>query len=176
MKRNIFTALLVLIIAMLMLPGVVLGADSFTVGPAALDIQLDEDGNGTTSVYVSSTFDGELVVGVEGIPVKVEPEKIKVTSNDQSRKVDLVLRGDKSFEEKPYSGKLTFLAYTGDNVAYGVKIKANVTMQPAEPEEEEPSKSRITDAFRSNTLIIVLIVLVIVALAAGILIGRKRRV
>ena len=175
MKKSIVLALLIIMVmAALVLPDAILADGGFTIGPAAVDIELDENGNGETFIYVSSTFDGELVVGVEGIPVTVEPKKITVRKNDTSRKVNLLLHGDESFESKPYSGKLTFLAYSGANVAYGVKIKANATAAPAEPELPEKKKAGVFD---NQMLMIILIVLllIIIALLAFIMLGRRRR-
>jgi hypothetical protein len=175
MKKSIFLALLIImVVAVLALPCAILADGGFTVGPPAVDIELDENGNGETFVYISSTFDGELVVGVEGIPVTAQPQKIKVTKTDTSKKVSLILHGDESFESKPYSGKLTFLAYSGANVAYGVKIKANVTAAPVEPELPEEKEA---GGFDNTMLMIVLIVLllIIIVLLAFIVISRRRR-
>ncbi|MEJ2739130.1 MAG: hypothetical protein P8105_04780 [Dehalococcoidia bacterium] len=175
MKKSIFlTLLIIMVTAVLVLPGAILADGGFTIGPAAVNIELDENGNGETFVYVSSTFDGELVVGVEGIPVTVEPQKIKVTKTDVSKRLNLILHGDESFESKPYSGKLTFLAYSGTNVAYGVKIKANVTAAPVQPELPEEKEAGVFD---NQMLMIVLIVLllIIIVLLAFIMISRRRR-
>jgi hypothetical protein len=175
MKKKILFAVVAVIAMLALVPGIALAASSFTVGPATVTIPVAPDGTGTTSVYITSTFDGELVVGIEGLPLLVEPEKITVTKTDKNKQVDLSFQGDDSFELKSYSGKLTFLAYTGSNVAYGVKIKANVEAQEQGQQMDETSKTGITAAIKDNAIIVIVVLVALIALFGGLLIGRRQR-
>jgi hypothetical protein len=175
MRKTILCATVALVAILALIPGIALAASSFTVGPATVTIPVTSDGTGTTSVYITSSFDGELVVGIESLPLEVEPEKITVTKTDQNRKVDLSFRGDDSFEMKPYSGKLTFLAYTGSNVAYGVKIKANVEAQQQGQQMDETSKTSFTAWIKGNAIIVIVVLVALIALFGGLLIGRRQR-
>ena len=176
MKKGALVAILAVLILLLTLPSVALGSAGFAIGPPSISVTVPDDGESTAYVYVTSGFDGKIVVGTENIPFRVEPETITVSSTDQNRKVELTFYGDKSIEEWTYSGKLTFLAYTNGNVACGVKINAEVTQvvqAQVEPAEEEAGNSFL-DGIKDNYLVILLSLLVIVALLGGIMIGRRR--
>jgi hypothetical protein len=177
-KWILFSILAMVAILNTVIPGIASAESGFAVGPAQLDVTVSENGSSPAYVYVTSYLDGELVVGTENLPFHVEPETIPITATDRNRKVELVVHGDTSLTKGQYSGKLTFLLYTGSNVAYGVKINTNIT-QESNPvtQESEPSGivAEITDIATQNYIIIIVVVGVLVALALGIFIGRKSK-
>jgi hypothetical protein len=180
MKKRVLVAVLPVFILLLAFPSIVMGDSGFTVGPPSINVTVPADGESTAHVYITSGFDGEIDVGTESIPFRVEPETISVSSTDNNRRVELTFYGDESIEEGTYSGKLTFLAHTGDNVAYGVKIKANVTQvgnneqvsQVTPPREKENS---LSGTIKDNYIAVIIGILVVIALILGIMLIRKRK-
>jgi len=177
--RKWILSLAILAIAIFgVLPGIALAnsGGGFTVGPARLEVTVPENGSSPAYVYVTSYLDGELVVGTEDLPFRIEPGTIPVSSTDRNQEVELLVYGDPSLVEEQYSGKITFLFYAGDNVAYGVKLRADIT-QTVEPEVSADSEvSGIVppaDGGGPNYLVIGLIAGVVVALAVGIIIGVR---
>jgi hypothetical protein len=165
------------ILCLLAIP-ITASAGGFAVGPPSISVTIPAYGEGTTSIYITSDFDGELIVGVEDIPFRVEPETIQVSSTYVQKEVELTFYGDPSISEGTYSGKVTLLAYSGNNVAHGVKIKADVTqisqIHPGQADEGNGGNSFV-DTIKDNYIAVILGVMVIVALAVGIGIGRMRR-
>jgi hypothetical protein len=180
MKKRVLVAVLPVLILLLAFPSIVMGDSGFTVGPPSINVTVPADGESTAHVYITSGFDGEIDVGTESIPFRVEPETISVSNTDNNRRVELTFYGDESIEEGAYSGKLTFLAHTGDNVAYGVKIKVNVTQvgnneqvsQVTPPREEENS---LSGTIKDNYVAVIIGILVVIALILGIMLIRKRK-
>jgi hypothetical protein len=156
------------------------GDSGFTVGPPSVSVTVPVDGEGTANVYITSGFDGEIVIGTENIPFRVEPETVSVSSADKSRKIELRFYGEESAEEGTYSGKLTFLAYTTDNLGFGVKINAEVTqlsggLEGGIAEAGDDKENIVSDTTTKYYLVIIIGVLAIVALFAGILIGKGKK-
>jgi hypothetical protein len=54
-------------------------------------------------------------------------EKYSGSSTDEYREIEMRFYGNGSVEAGRYSGNISFLLYTSDTVAYGVKIDADVT-------------------------------------------------
>ena len=102
-------------------------AASFTVSPVSVQATVYQGEPQTVSIYITSDFNGELVVGTEGIPFSVEPATIQINSSFNQHEVVLSIHGNSSTQNGTYNGKITFLAFTGDNVAAGVKINAQIT-------------------------------------------------
>ena len=173
MKGHTLAAILAISILVLACPSIALGNSGFAVGPPSISVTVPADGESTAYVYITSGFDGEIVIGNEDIPFRIEPETIAVSSTDQNKKVALTFNGDRSIEEGTYSGKLTFLAYSDNNVAYGVKLKANVT-QVGQAGGQSGGNSFI-NTIKDNYVVVILGVLVVVALIVGIIIGRRKR-
>jgi hypothetical protein len=145
----------------------------FAVGPVQLDVTVPSNGSNSTYVYVTSYVDGELVVGTENLPFRIEPTTIPITSTDRTRKVELTVYGNTSLTKGQYVGKLTLLLYTGNNVAHGVKLNANVTQTGS---ESEPSwLDVLIDIITRNWVAIIAVAGIVVALALGIFIGRKSK-
>jgi hypothetical protein len=180
MRKWILFSIILAIVIFGILPAVALADNDggFAVGPAKLEVTVPEDGSSPAYVYITSYLDGELVVGTENLPFRVEPETIPVSATDRNQEVELLIYGDPSLEGGQYSGKITFLFYAGDNVAYGVKLSADIT-QTSELSGVVPESAPggvlppATGGGGPNYLIIGLIAGVVVALAVGIIIGVR---
>jgi hypothetical protein len=179
MRKWILLSIILTIALFGIVPGIALAADGgFAVGPAKLEVTVPENGSSPAYVYITSYLDGELVIGTENLPFRIEPETIPVSATARNQEFELLIYGDPLLEEEQYSGKITFLFYTGDNVAYGVKLSADIT-QTGEPAgdlaESEPGGvvPPAQDGGGPNYLIIGLIAGVVVALAVGIFIGIR---
>ena len=173
MKKRVLAAVLAILTLLLVSPPIALSNSGFAVGPPSISVTVPADGESMAHIYITSGFTGELVVGTEGIPFRVDPETIPVSSADQNKEVESTFYGDQAVEEETYSGKLTFLAHADNNVAYGVKIKADVT-QVGQASGEYGGNSYM-NAIKGNYVVVILSVLVVVALLVGIMIGRRRR-
>jgi hypothetical protein len=144
----------------------------FSVSPAELEVTVREGDTSPAYVYITSYFSGNLVVGTEGIPFRVDPESILVNSTDRGRKVELTIHGSPSIKAGQYPGKLTFLAYAGSSVAYGVKVDITVTQLGSEVSPKE-----FTDQLTewSSVSIAVSAAAALAALLVGVLIGWRLR-
>ncbi len=168
-------------------PGAVLANGGFSIGPDKLAVNVPADGDSTVNVYVTSSVDGELIVGTENIPFRVEPGTIPISAADLQRRVELTVYGNPVVEAGEYSGKLTFRIRSDSNVSYGIKLKATITQvsPPAETtptaltEEAEGKVAEVSliETARDNLLVIILgaLVLVLIAVLVGIIIGRRQR-
>jgi hypothetical protein len=151
----------------------------FSIAPASLEVSIPGNKPGSVYVYVTSHFNGTLVVGTEGIPFQVEPRSISVSANDTNRKVKLSISGNQEVKTGEYAGKLTFLAYPGKNVAYGIKVDILVKQTGS-----TGFVAGLLDQFGgrnagggalSYAVLAVSGLAVIAALVVGILIGRRLR-
>ena len=150
--------------------GIVLGDSGFRIAPSELELNVGENDSGTASVYITSDFNGQLITGVEDIPFHVNPGRIDVTDRDVNKKVALTLYCDRDLEEGVYAGKVTFLANTGTNVAYGIKMNVRITRT-----SDIDNEMSAVDTNNDNNVIIYAVIGVLVALVIGIFIGRKFR-
>ena len=149
------------------------GESGFAVGPAKLDVTVPENGSTHAYVYITSYVDGELVVGTENLTFRIEPTTIPITPTDRTRKVELTIHGNTSLATGQYSGKLTLLLYTGNNVAHGVKINVNVTQEG--PETAPSWLDEFIQVITQNYVLIIAVAGVLVALTLGIYIGRRSK-
>jgi hypothetical protein len=163
MVKAVYPLLLVAVAIFGMLPSVVLGSSGFTVAPSRLEITVPEHGSSTAYVYITSHLDGELIVGTEDIPFRVEPETIPVSSVDKNKKVELQIYGDPAVGGGKYTGKLTFLALTDENLALGIKIDVYIT---------KISEKGFIERY---IVIIAAVAAMVVAIIIGILIWRRGR-
>ena len=170
---TLFPILALVIVLNAVIPCIALDESGFAVGPAQLDVTVPENGSTPAYVYITSYVDGELVVGTENLTFRVEPPTIPITPTDRNRKVELKVHGNTSLATGQYSGKLTLLLYTGNNVAHGVKISANVTQEG--PESEPSWLDEIIDVIAQNWVIIIAVAGIIIALTLGIYIGRRSK-
>lgn len=174
MKKRILLTAIITVVIFGLLPGVALGGGGFSVTPTHLEATVTGDEASPLYIYITSYSDGELIVGTEDIPFRIEPESIPVSSTDENRKVELLVYGDPSLEEGEYSGRLTLLAYSGTNVAYGIKIDTVITQRHRHTLGSLVEES--VDTVERNYIVIAAVAAgVVAALVLGILIGRKSR-
>ena len=134
-KQTLFLFFITLIISTTALPK----AEALGIGPPSFELDLHRGGSNSTKVYITSDgLTGELVVGKESLPFRVEPATINITSDDTNKPVEITFYGNKTLEPDVYEGKVTFLAYTGGFVAVGIKIRAKINLleEVAKTQEE----------------------------------------
>jgi hypothetical protein len=172
-KWIVFVILAVTVVFNAVMPCNALDENSFAVGPSQLIVTVPANGSNSTYVYITSYVDGELIVGTENLPFHIEPTTISITSTDRTRKVELTVHGNTSLTTGQYLGKLTLLLYTGNNVAHGVKLNANVTQTGS---ESQPSwLDELIDVITHNWVVIIVVAGILVALTLGIFIGKKSK-
>ena len=104
------------------------------VGPPSLELQVPVDGSNSTVVYFTSDgLSGELIVGCENLPFKVEPETVSMSPDDVNKPLEITIYGNSTLGSGTYNGKLTFIGMTGGAVAMGVKLKINVEQYDPNP-------------------------------------------
>ena len=136
-KQTTFLFFIILLVSTMPLPW----AEALGIGPPSFELDLQMDGSNSMTFYVTSDgLTGELKVGREGLPFRIEPSRINMTSGDVNVPVELTFYGNETLEPGVYEGKVTFLAYTGGFVAVGIKIRAKINLLGEAPEthEEEP--------------------------------------
>jgi len=115
-------------------------AEALRIGPSSLELDLPIDGSNSTTIYFNSDeVTGELIIGKEDLPFRMEPSRINMTSGDVNVPVELTFYGNETLEPGVYEGKVTFIAYSGGFVAVGIKIRAKINL--LEVQEEEPEMS-----------------------------------
>ena len=170
-----YALLLTLVLLFVLMTPVTVLADGFKIAPSAIDITVPSGGSAIAYVYVTSDFSGELVVGTEGIPFRVEPGLVQIAPGDDNRVVELTFYGDSSVTEGSYSGKVTFLSYAGDNVACGVKVRVNVNhVGQGGGGQISSLVDGLIEGIEDNYVPILMGALAVVALVVGIMIGRRR--
>jgi hypothetical protein len=170
-KWIIFSILAIVIVLNAVMPCIALEESGFAVGPAKLDVTVPANGSNSTYIYITSYIDGELVVGTENLTFLIEPATIPITQTDRTRKVELTVQGNTTLAAGQYSGKLTLLFYSGNNVAHGVKINTNITQEG--PESQPNWLDELIDIIAHNWVVIIAVAGIVVALTLGIYIGRK---
>ena len=169
MWKSIPIAALIIMVT-LVIPGSAIASAGFAVGPPHIEVKVPPDGNSSALVYITSKVDGQIVVGTEGIPFLVEPNILQVSSIDEYREIELRFYGNSSVEAGKYSGNITFLLYTSDTVAYGVKIDADVTQIG-----HVSTVEHIIKTLQANYVLIIVGCMVVIAAAVGVLIGRRTK-
>jgi hypothetical protein len=172
-KWIVFSMLVMVIVLNVVVPCIALDEKGFAVGPSQLTVTVPSNGSNSTYVYITSYVDGELVVGTENLPFLIEPSIIPITQTDRTRKVELAVHGNTSLATGQYSGKLTLLFYTGNNVAHGVKINADITQEG--PESQPSWLDEMLQVLAQNWVVIVAVTGIAVALTLGVFIGRKSK-
>ncbi|MGI9952714.1 hypothetical protein V3F56_10175 [Moorellaceae bacterium AZ2] len=142
----------------------------FAVGPPLLDVEISTDGAGKALVYLTShNYRGDLLVGTEGLPVKVEPTRIKLDGSEKNRETVLSLYEHQTLEPGNYYGWITFLGTTSGNVALGVKIQASVRKETAQLTGH--GEETLT---RGAKGLIVVVIFLVAGLIVGAILGRKK--
>ena len=116
-------------------------ADALGIGPPSFELNLQIDGSNSTTFYVTSDgLEGQLIVGMEDLPFRVDPPRVNITSGDVNVPVELTFYGNETLDPGVYEGKVTFLAMTGGFVAVGIKVRAKINLlgEVVEVQEEEP--------------------------------------
>ena len=133
-KRTSFLFFITLLISTITLPT----AEALRIGPSSIELDVSIDGSSSTTIYFNSDgVTGELVIGKEDLPFRIEPSRVNMTSGDVNIPVKLTFYGNETLEPGVYEGKVTFIAYTGGFVAVGIKIRATINLL-GEAQEEEP--------------------------------------
>jgi hypothetical protein len=180
MKKWMLATIVIAVSILGTLAGPVQANGGFSIAPSKLEVTVSENGSSPVYIYVTSSFDGELIIGKEDIPYRIEPASIPVGSQDINRKVELTIINDSAVEAGEYPGKLTFLAYTGTNVAYGIKVDILV-IQTSGKGVMQGFIDRITGKNADGTtgtnyvVIAAIVIVVLAALMVGVLIGVKIR-
>lgn len=95
------------------------------ISPPSVEFDVPADGIATVDFYVFD-FSGDIQIGLEDIPLMVEPQIVHVTASAEGNPIQLTFYGDESLGSQVFDGKIKFLGMTGGTVATGVKIKATV--------------------------------------------------
>ena len=143
-------------VALLLLCATPALAAGFSLSPAEVEFDVLADSSSTVEFLVYD-FGGDLEVSLEDIPLRVEPEKVSVVASAEGTLVELTFYGDESLGSKVFKGKIVFIASSGGNVAFGVKVIATVNhiaggeplpeeapleeSSPVAPEEETPQET-----------------------------------
>ena len=102
-------------------------------------------GSNSTTVYITSDgLMGELIVGKEDLPFRIEPSRINMTRDEVNVPVEITFYGNETLEPGVYEGMVTFIAYTGGFVAVGIKIRATINLL-SEAQEEEPEHGELIE-------------------------------
>ena len=103
--------------------------DALGIGPPSFELDVPMDGFNSTTFYITSDgLNGELIVGKENLPFRIEPSRINMTRDDVNVPVELTFYGNETLKPGIYEGKVTFLAMTGGFIAIGIKIKAKINL------------------------------------------------
>ena len=133
-KRIPFLFFIILIVSTMPLPR----AKALGIGPPSFELDLQMDGSNSTTVYLlSDGLEGELIIGSENLPFRVEPSKINMSKEDNYRPVELTFYGNETLESGVYEGMVTFIAQTGGFVSLGIKIRAKINLLGEDQEETE---------------------------------------
>lgn len=141
-KRIPFLFFIILILSTMPLPK----AEALGIGPPSFELNLQMDGSNSTTVYLlSDGLEGELVIGRENLPFRVEPSKINMSKEDNYRPVELTFYGNETLEPGVYEGMVTFVAQVGGFVALGIKIKAKINLLGNAPEPHHEERQELSD-------------------------------
>ena len=110
-------------------------AEALGIGPPFFDLDLQIDGSNSRKFYITSDgLEGQLIVGMEDLPFRVEPLTINISRSDVNLPVEITFYGNETVDPGIYEGKITFLASTGGFVTVGIKIKATINLFELVPE------------------------------------------
>ncbi len=163
----------------------------FSVSPPRLDVTITEKGRADVDVYLTSYFEGDILIGIEGLPYQVQPESIRVTHGDVNRKITVTLVNTAGTAPGEYDGKLTFLAYVGKNVAFGIKVDIAITQLAAGQADtkttaletaDKPGETADSVPAPGRSYIVYIIIgavlavaLILTAFVLGVGIGRRQK-
>ncbi|MBA7699647.1 hypothetical protein ES703_108346 [subsurface metagenome] len=142
-KRVIILGLLALLGCLVIAAPV--AAAGFGVSPSKINLEVPANGSAEAVFYISG-YSGDIQIGLEGIPLTVEPEKVRIRRSDSAKEVVLTFYGNESLGEQTFEGKITFLATGEGNVGFGIKVKAVITQMAPALEETPPPEEASTPA------------------------------
>jgi len=164
-KQTTFLFFIILLVSTMPLPR----AEALGIGPPSFELDLQMDGSNSTTFYITSDgLNGQLIVGMENLPFRVDPSRINMTSGDANTPVELTFYGNETLDPGVYEGKVTFLAMTGGFVAMGIKVRAKINLlgevveiqeepeieaeleQESEPEAETETESELEPEIESQ--------------------------
>jgi len=155
MKR--FLAILAAVALVLVLLASPALAASLGISPSHKELEVPGDGSATADFQVHY-FSGDLKVSLVDIPLRVEPETIRIEPSGEPVDIEVTIYGDESLGSRVYNGYIRFLGMSGGTVAVAVKVKAKVNHivagqplveeTPAEesPEQESPEEPLLEEA------------------------------
>ena len=100
-------------------------AAGFSLSPAEVTFDVPADSS-TNVEFLVYNFTGDLEISLENIPLTVAPAKVSVVASADGSPVELTFYGDKSLGSQVLKGKIDFLASTGGNIAFGIKVAVTV--------------------------------------------------
>ena len=78
-------------------------ADALGIGPPSFEMELQMDGSNKTKFYITSDgLSGELIVGMEDLPFRIEPLRINMSSGDANTPVELTFFGNGTLDPGVY--------------------------------------------------------------------------
>jgi len=144
LKRLMIPSLLALLLCLIIATPVV--AAGFGVSPKEINLEVPANGSTEATLYIASYgSSGDIQIGLENIPLRVEPETVRIRRSDTGKKVVLTFYGEESLGEQTFEGKITFLATGGGNIGFGIKVKAVITQTAPVLEETPPSEQALPD-------------------------------
>ncbi len=130
-KKTLLLFFIILTLSSMTLPH----AEALGIGPPFFDLDLQIDGSNSRKFYITSDgLEGQLIVGMEDLPFRVEPLTINISRSDVNLPVEITFYGNETLDPGIYEGKITFLASTGGFVTVGIKIKATINLFELVPE------------------------------------------
>ena len=112
----------------------IIGAYGFGIGPPSVNLTVPIDGYNTTTVFLTADgVEGKLIIGTDNNAFKVEPEELPIDPTYVNHPIEIKVYGNETLKPGVYPDKLTFIAFTGDIVSMGIKVKANVHLYDPNP-------------------------------------------
>ena len=139
-KQIPFLFFIILIVSTIPLPK----ANALGIGPPSFELDLRMDGSNSTTFYITSDgLTGELIVGMEGLPFRVDPPRVNMSRDDVNVPVELTFYGNETLEPGVYVGLVTFYADTGGFIGLRIRLWATINLlgEAQEIQEEEPEMS-----------------------------------
>jgi len=118
-------------------------AAGFSLSPAEVEFDVPADGSAEVEFLVYD-FTGDLVISLEDIPLRVEPQTVHVSASAEGTPVELTFYGDESLGSQVFNGTILFLASSSGNIAFGVGVIATVNhIATGEPPLEEAPEENV---------------------------------
>lgn len=173
--------LIALVVGLVLVPASALAA-GIGVSPDKIELELPSNGSTQVPFYLTSfDFDGEVEIGLQDIPLRIEPTKVDLSSEEAGKEVVVTFYGNKDLGKQTFNGFVTFRGLVGGNIAVQLNVRANITQTGAvqalpgeEPPEQTSPPQAGTEGLPLATIVAVCLGLVFVGLIA-LVIGLVRR-